>query len=426
MNGSTSGLLGLQGIVEIAVAALGGAAIGVERQWSGHASGDKARFGGVRTFTLLGGLAGVSARLWIEGFPAFAAILLGAAVGLILAGYVAASRHDVEATTEVAALVVIAAGVLAGLGRLSLASAVIAVTDLLLVEKSSLHSMVARLDDVELRAGARFAVMAAVVLPLLPTGPFGPFGGIRPQAIWTLVLLLSGLSFAGYIARRAIGPRQGDAIAGLLGGLVSSTSVALGFSRASRLPGAAATALATGVVGASSVMFARIALVTSALAPSLGRKVAIQLAGPLALGALLTLAGLLRRPEGEIAPGAETENPLQMRAAIQMALLFQGVLLGVGWARETWGDAGLLVSAALLGLADTDALSITMANAVAQGGDPAVAALAVAIGGISNTLVKLGIVIGIGAGAFRLRAGLGLAALAVVATAGAWFLGRPG
>ena len=173
-------------------------------------------------------------------------------------------------------------------------------------------------------------------------------------------------------------------------------------------------------------MFARIALVTSALAPSLGRKVAIQLAGPLALGALLTLAGLLRRPEGEIAPGAETENPLQMRAAIQMALLFQGVLLGVGWARETWGDAGLLVSAALLGLADTDALSITMANAVAQGGDPAVAALAVAIGGISNTLVKLGIVIGIGAGAFRLRAGLGLAALAVVATAGAWFLGRPG
>ena len=424
MNGSTSGLLGLQGIVEIAVAALGGAAIGVERQWSGHASGDQARFGGVRTFTLLGGLAGVSARLWIEGFPAFAAILLGAAVGLILAGYVAASRHDVEATTEVAALVVIAAGVLAGLG--TLASAVIAVTDLLLVEKSSLHSMVARLDDVELRAGARFAVMAAVVLPLLPTGPFGPFGGIRPQAIWTLVLLLSGLSFAGYIARRAIGPRQGDAIAGLLGGLVSSTSVALGFSRASRLPGAAATALATGVVGASSVMFARIALVTSALAPSLGRKVAIQLAGPLALGALLTLAGLLRRPEGEIAPGAETENPLQMRAAIQMALLFQGVLLGVGWARETWGDAGLLVSAALLGLADTDALSITMANAVAQGGDPAVAALAVAIGGISNTLVKLGIVIGIGAGAFRLRAGLGLAALAVVATAGAWFLGRPG
>ena len=70
MNGSTSGLLGLQGIVEIAVAALGGAAIGVERQWSGHASGDQARFGGVRTFTLLGGLAGVSARLWIEGFPA--------------------------------------------------------------------------------------------------------------------------------------------------------------------------------------------------------------------------------------------------------------------------------------------------------------------------------------------------------------------
>ncbi|MBU6282171.1 DUF4010 domain-containing protein [bacterium] len=424
MNAPADALIGLPGVVEVAVAALGGAAIGVEREWSGHASGEHARFGGVRTFTLLGGLAGIAARLWVEGQPAFGAILLAAAAALVLSGYLAASRHDVEATTEVAALVVIAAGVLAGSGRLALASAVIAVSGLLLVEKSSLHSMVGRLDDVELRAGARFAVMASVILPLLPTGPFGPLGGVRPRAVWTLVLLLSGLSFSGYIARRAIGRGRGDTIAGLLGGLVSSTSVALGFSRASRAPGAAAAPLANGVVGASSVMFARIILVTSALAPLLGRRVALLLVAPLCAGTLFTLVGLLGSARGEIAPSEETGNPLQLRSAIQMALLFQAVLLGIDWVRGMFGDAGLLVSAALLGLADTDALSISMASTVAQGADPAVAALAVAIGAISNTVVKLGIVLGLGTGGFRLRAGLGLAAVGLVAGAAAWLL-RP-
>ncbi|MFM7144383.1 MAG: MgtC/SapB family protein [Alphaproteobacteria bacterium] len=422
MNGPDA-LLGLQGILEVAAAALGGAAIGVEREWSGHASGQHARFGGVRTFTLLGGLAGISARLWIEGQPFPGAILLAAAAALVLAGYVAASRRDVEATTEVAALVVLAAGVLAGSGRFALASAVIAVTDLLLVEKSSLHSMVGRLDDVELRAGARFAVMSSVILPLLPTGPFGPFGGIRPRAIWTLVLLLSGLSFTGYIARRAMGRGRGDTVAGLLGGLVSSTSVALGFSRASRAPGAAAGPLANGVVGASSVMFARIILVTWALAPLLGRRVGILLAAPLAIGTALTLLGLAGGSGGEVAPAEESENPLQLRAAVQMALLFQAVLLGIDWVRGVFGDAGLLVSAALLGLADTDALSISMASTVAQGADPGVAALAVAVGAISNTVVKLGIVLGIGSGGFRLRAGLGLGVLGLAAAAAAWLLG---
>ena len=423
MSEPAQALLGLQGIVEVAAAALGGAAIGVEREWSGHATGEHARFGGVRTFTLLGGLAGISARLWIEGQPALGGILLAAAATLVIGGYLAASRYDVEATTEAAALVVLAAGVLSGSGHFALASAVIAVTDLLLVEKSILHSMVGRIDDVELRAGARFAVMASVILPLLPAGPFGPFGGVRPRAVWTLVLLLSGLSFSGYIARRAIGRGRGDTVAGLLGGLVSSTSVALGFSRASRTPGAAPGPLANGVVGASSVMFARIILVTSALAPLLGRQVGLLLAAPLATGAAFTLAGLLGSTRGEVAPSEESGNPLQLRSAVQMALLFQAALLGIGWVREIFGDAGLLVSAALLGLADTDALSISMASTVLQGGDPAVAALAVAIGAISNTLVKLGIVLGVGAGGFRLRAGLGLGAIGLAAAAAARLLG---
>jgi uncharacterized membrane protein (DUF4010 family) len=185
------------GVVRIVVAALCGLAIGVERQWSGHASGPAARIGGIRTFTLLGAVAGMAGWLWTLQSQALAAVLLAGAVALVIVGYLAVSSRDVDGTTEVAALVTMAAGVLAGLDFLSLASGIAAITCLLLIEKSRLHAAVAKLDDDEIRAAARFAVMAAVILPLLPEGPYGPWGGVRPRLLWILVLFFSGMSFVG-------------------------------------------------------------------------------------------------------------------------------------------------------------------------------------------------------------------------------------
>ena len=213
------------------MAALGGAAVGVEREWSGHASGPAQRFGGIRTFTLLGGLSGTAGWLWANGFPVPAAVILIGAVALVVAGYVAASRRDPDATTEVAALIVLAAGVLSGIGLWTLASGIIVITAILLVEKSRLHSLVARIPDVGLKAGFRFALMAVVILPLLPEGPYGPFGGIRPRELWILVLLFTGISFLAYIIRSFLGSSMGYMVAGLLGGLISSTNVTLSFSR---------------------------------------------------------------------------------------------------------------------------------------------------------------------------------------------------
>ena len=168
-------------VMGLLIAALGGTAVGIERQWSGHAEGPRARFAGVRTFTMIGGLGGLSGVLWTLGLTGPAVVVLSGTAALTVAAYVTASRHDVDGTTESAALVVSTAGLLAGLGSYRLASGIIAMTCLLLVEKSRLHSLVARIDDVALRAGVRFGVMALVVLPLLPAGPYGPFGGIRPR-----------------------------------------------------------------------------------------------------------------------------------------------------------------------------------------------------------------------------------------------------
>jgi uncharacterized membrane protein (DUF4010 family) len=137
------------------VAAHGGAALGLERQRSGHATGATARFGGIRTFTLIGGVAGIAGWLAESGLVALATILLAGPVALIVIAYAISSRADIDATTEAAGLVAIAAGLLAGLGHTTLASAIIAITLTLLVEKSRLHRMVARIDDEELRAATR-------------------------------------------------------------------------------------------------------------------------------------------------------------------------------------------------------------------------------------------------------------------------------
>jgi hypothetical protein len=173
--------LDLNDALGLLIATLGGSAVGLKREWSGHASGPRARFTGIRTFTLLGLSAGVAGWLWSNGLQVFGAVLVGGCAGLIVAACVAASRAEVDGTSEVAAFVVLTAGLVAGVHEVRLASAMIAFTTLLLVEKSRLHSLVRRIDDASLRAGFRFAVMAVVILPILPAGPYGPLGGIRPS-----------------------------------------------------------------------------------------------------------------------------------------------------------------------------------------------------------------------------------------------------
>ena len=119
-----------------------------------------------------------------------------------------------------------------------------AATTLLLVEKTRLHAMMARVDDAALRASARFAAMACIILPLLPPGPYGPLDAIRPRELWALVLFFSGLSFAAWLARRLVGPDRGTIVAGVLGGLISSTSVTLNFAGSSQADDAPRLALA--------------------------------------------------------------------------------------------------------------------------------------------------------------------------------------
>lgn len=397
----------------IGIAALIGLATGLERQWSGHATGPDARFAGLRTFTLLGALGGVAGVLTHASYTVLAAVLALGGVALSVGGYAVATRRPTattDGTTEVAALTVIALGILAGLGWLGLAAAGGAILVLVLREKERLHWMVQRLDEREIRAGVQFAVLAIVVLPLLPTGPYFGVIALEPRSLWIIVLLFSGLNFAGFVARRVVGASRGLGITGALGGVISSTAVTLTFSRHSRVDAALGPALARGVIAACTVLIPRVVIVSAVLNPAVALAL-IPLLTPAFVAGLALAAIGWRSKDSEATDYREDANPLRLWAAIRMAVAFQIAIVLIGIVRTRWGTAGIYTTAAMLGLTDVDALTVSMSRP--DGGlAVGVAAIAIAIGILANTVLKMIIALTVGRHAFRRRAGAGLAALA--------------
>ncbi len=398
--------------LRLAVAALAGLAVGIEREWTVRMRERAPRLAGVRTFLLLGLLGALAAQLQEAGFPGAAlALALGAAFLVVIAYAVSARGGDVDATTEVAALVVLGAGALAGYGWLALASGLSVATAFVLLEKSRIHDLVFRIRSDELSAGMRFAALALVVLPLLPEGPFGPAPGVKPRGIWSLVLVFSGISFASFIALRVAGPAKGYGVSGLLGGLVSSTAVTMNFSRESARSPSLGGVLALGALAACTMVYLRVVILATALNAAVGVAALRFVVPPLAAGLLLLLL-FIRRFRGDVVSAAGPSNPLRLRAAVAMALAFQAVLYLMYWVEPRFGAGGVLVSSALVGLTDVDALTVSVVSLGRDASRVPVAARALGVGALSNTLFKLVLAAVLGRGSFRRIAVAGLAALA--------------
>ena len=437
--------------LDLLVAALVGLAVGVEREWSGHATGPDGRFAGARTFALLGAIGGFGGWFFRLGQPALGAVAVGSAALFAVVAYAAVQRRagsTADGTTEVAAVLVVLLGVTAGLGFRSAASAAAAIVVVLLAEKSAVQQALQRVAPNEMRAALQFAVLALVILPVLPNEAIGPYQAFRPRQLWTVVLLFSGLNFAGYIARRLVGETRGLGVTGLLGGLVSSTAVALTFSRRSRIEPALSLPLALGVVAACTVLVPRILVVSALLQPSVSLAalpvlLPVLLAGIVVVGVAIwrereTRPGETRPGEprpgeprpGEPRPGepqAEAHrveraagggNPLGLSSALAMAVGFQVVLFALAWVQLHLGSSGVLTSASLLGLTDMDALTLSMTRYGADAANVRTAAAAIGIGVLANTALKLAVVVTLGAPRFRLRAAAGLLTLAAGSLAG--------
>jgi len=421
--------LQLAAALRLAVAALIGLAVGLEREWSGHAAGPEARFAGLRTFLMLGLLGGAAGLLAIEGHEILAAAIAAGGAALSIAAYVMVVRQqgaDRDGTTETAAILVVALGVLAGAGSWLIAAGAGSVMVLALNEKKRLHGAISHVKQEELRAALQFAALALVVLPLLPEGPFFGWAAIRPRALWMIVLLFCALNFAGFLARRSAGPSRGYLLTGLLGGVISSTAVTIGFARYSRQYPNAAAALAVGVIGACTVLVPRVLLVSSVLNPAVSAEL-VPFVVPAGLigAAVVALAwrfsknwdtsNELEAPVSWLAP--DEKNPLRLWVAIRLAIIFQVALMAVTYVRQMWDVKGLYSTAVVLGLTDVDALTVSMSTA-STNILPLIAARAIAAGILANTVVKLGISVAVGSGRYRLiSAGVLLAmAVAIAAT----------
>jgi uncharacterized membrane protein (DUF4010 family) len=249
---------------------------------------------------------------------------------------------------------------------------------------------VQRLDREDVYAGLRLLIATFIVLPLLTDEPIDPWGALRPRSLWMLVLLISSLSLVGYVATRLLGAHRGIPLTGLSGGLVSSTAVTLAFARQSRDPAyaGAGPALASGILLAWAVMFVRVVVEVLVVNPGLLGRVLVPF---LAMAVTATAAAwYLRRnaSTGQRTAGVPLTNPFSLRAAAKFAAFFAAVLLLVKVVQAYAPGGGLYFVAVLAGTTDVDAITLSMAQ-FARSGNEQLAAQAITLATLSNTLVKI-------------------------------------
>lgn len=371
-----------------------GALIGLEREFIQQRSGDP-DFAGIRTFSLISLLGAAAAYLSQQfGILLFVVAYLGMVL-LIWASHLGdIYRGESEGiTTEVVALIAPLLGGMVIWDLPELAAALGVVAALVLALKPAVHGLARRMSPTDLRATLEFALISAVILPILPNEHYGPFEILNPREIWLLVVLVSAISFFGYILMKALGAERGLGIIGLLGGLVSSTAVTLSLSSRSKETPALSRMLAIGIVLASGVLFPRVMVEILAVNADLLRLVAGPILAMLAVD--VVGAGLLYRSQrgepSESEPGVELRNPLKLTAAIGFGLLFAVLLLVVRGASELFGDAGVYLASAVAGLADVDAITLSASELAAKGQmQPRVAANAILLAVLMNTGFKAG------------------------------------
>lgn len=391
-----------------------GLLIGLERQRH------PATRAGLRTFPLVALLGTLCALLDDALHTPWTRI-----AGLLLVGWmmIAAFRTrpqdaDPGTTTIVAALVCYVLGALSWQGQFQLAVALALATTALLHFKEELHGFAARLSRDDVLAVLRFAVVSVLLLPLLPDRGYGPYGALNPYKLWWMVVLISGLSLGGYLLLRLIGPGRGVPLLGVLGGLASSTATTLSFARQVRRDPSQAQPAATVILIANVTVLLRMAVLGAVVAPQVLPVLLPALAGGLVAGGAVVLWRLRRRQTGEETT-IELGNPGELGAAFGFALLYGLVLLLVAALQDRVGAAGVYAAAAVSGLTDVDAISLSVLGLFEQSRLPAAVAVnTMLIALLANLVFKGGVAVSLGGRALRGPIALGFGALAAGLLAG--------
>ncbi len=385
-----------------------GLLVGLQREYAHlQQNQEEKSFGGTRTFALLG-LLGCTAAFLAEQMASamvFIAILVIIG-GLIMIAYVSTVREGVIGmTTEAAAVTTVLAGAICFWGELAIAAALAVAMTVLLELKLQTKMLVRNITHADVYATLTFAVITLIILPVLPSHSYGPppFDVLVPYNIWLMVVFISGISFLGYLLIKIIGARRGVGLTGLLGGLASSTAVTLSFAQRSRDISGLERPFALAILLAWSVMFVRVMVEVAVINQALFSVVWIPLTAALVVSAAYCIYLYRIQSSGKQDERDKFKNPFEFGPALTFGLIYAVILLAANTARMYLGNTGIYLSSIASGLADVDAITLSLAELSRDNHDLDLntAARGIVLAAVSNTLVKGGIVLFMGSVGLR-------------------------
>jgi uncharacterized membrane protein (DUF4010 family) len=401
-----------------------GLLIGIERGWKFREAKEGERIAGLRTYGLIGLLGCVAGLLSQSlGVVVFGVVFLGL-TATVTAAYVMqrCARGDTSITSSLAMLITFVLGALVALDHINLAVSAAVITALLLQFKAVLHGWLRKLAQQELHAVLQLLLISVVLLPVLPDRGYGPWLAINPYEAWWMVVLIASISFVGYFAMKIAGPGKGVIMTALAAGMVSSTALTLNFSRLCKQQPHIKNLLACGILVACGMMFPRIVLIACLINPALFDALVI----PMAVMTLSTLfaAAVIWHKNGDSQVGgvAPVSNPLDLKTALFFGVVLVLVILLGKAAIHYFGETGLYLLALVSGIADVDAINLTLSRMSMTELSPDVAVLAIVIASSSNTLVKAGLAVFAGGSGLGMRVFLPLSVTAGAGLATTWLM----
>ncbi len=399
-----------------------GLLIGIERGWTLRTRKDGQRAAGVRTFVVLAiasGFAGILAQAQTE----MISIAIIASLGLIIAiAYVREAQitAEADATSAVAATATLALGFFSGFSSPSVAVAFAALITMVLALRTETHRWIAQLDGEDLKAAVRFAVIALAVRPFLPDQDIGPLNAWNPQDLWLVVILVTGFSFLGYVADRALGARYGTVLTAIIGGAYSSTAVTQSLAQRLRNENPSGVEC-TGIVLASAVMYVRVVILVLVLAPRLIAPFTVIVMPALAVA---WAAGIyLWRGQSDGERTRLPQNPIALLPALGFLIFVAVAAVAARWGLARFGEEGIAVMLFLMGSMDVDVAIVTAGGLPQEAIGPWLASLALAGTILANMSVKLGItLVNGGRRSYPAAKALALSMLALAASIGFWWV----
>lgn len=403
-----------------------GLLIGLERGWREREENDGSRTAGVRTFTLIGFLGGVSAALtpMLGALPLVATGLALAAAFTLFYWREMTMRNEYSVTSIVVALLDFALGAFALLGDMAVAGAAAVATVTVLAARTQLHEFVKALTWPEVRSGVLLLAMTFVLLPALPNRTIDPWDTFNPHELWLMTVLIAVVCFAGYAGVRILGGRHGLMLSSAIGALISSTTVTLNNSRLARKKeGKGQGVLAASICIAWIVSVLRMSAIAVAINIAMLRPLAPPILAAALIFGLAAVFFQMRSAKEKGLDASMFDNPLDLGFVLKFGVLLAVITIAANLANRNLGEGGVFGLAGVSGFADVDPITLSVSRLAGNTMTIANATNAILLAAIANMVTKMSATIVFGGWRFGVpMVGAGLTAIAAGA-AGRFLIG---